>query len=118
MHWDGGAKYNVIRVVGKGAFATVYLLADKINGDSIAAKELEKRRFMKNGILDFKVDNEIKIMKHLKHVRLITFQRRMFHHADRFQAKHCPVPRLCRTARPHLHLNGTCPLRRSGYFHA
>lgn len=69
MHWDGGPTYNVAKLLGKGAFATVYLLADKVSGSTVAAKELQKRQFMKNNILDFKVDNEIKIMKNIKHVR-------------------------------------------------
>jgi hypothetical protein len=33
------------------------------HGAIYAAKELDKRRFMKNGILDQKVDNEMKIMR-------------------------------------------------------
>ncbi|KAI9722740.1 MAG: hypothetical protein M1812_001671 [Candelaria pacifica] len=73
MRWDGGARYNVVRIVGKGAFASVYLLADKVDGSSIAAKELEKRMFMKNGILDYKVDNEIKIMRNLIHPNIVQY---------------------------------------------
>ena len=69
MHWTGGAVYNVTGQIGKGAFATVYKLATKEHGVVYAAKELDKRRFMKNGVLDQKVDNELKIMKGLKHVR-------------------------------------------------
>ena len=40
----------------------------KFDGVPYAAKELEKRRFMKNGILDQKVDNEMQIMQRIKHV--------------------------------------------------
>lgn len=68
MHWTGGSMYNVTGQIGKGAFATVYKLATKQHGAIYAAKELDKRRFMKNGILDQKVDNEMKIMRDLKHV--------------------------------------------------
>lgn len=68
MHWSGGSMYNVTGQIGKGAFATVYKLATKQHGAIYAAKELDKRRFMKNGILDQKVDNEMKIMRDLKHV--------------------------------------------------
>lgn len=68
MHWTGGSMYNVTGQIGKGAFATVYKLATKQHGAIFAAKELDKRRFMKNGILDQKVDNEMKIMRDLKHV--------------------------------------------------
>lgn len=68
MHWTGGSMYNVTGQIGKGAFATVYKLATKQHGAIYAAKELDKRRFMKNGVLDQKVDNEMKIMRDLKHV--------------------------------------------------
>lgn len=68
MHWSGGSIYNVTGQIGKGAFATVYKLATKQHGSVYAAKELDKRRWMKNGILDKKVDNEMQIMKDLKHV--------------------------------------------------
>lgn len=69
MHWSGGSLYNVTGQIGKGAFATVYKLATKQHGTVYAGKELDKRRFMKNGILDQKVDNEMQIMRDLKHVR-------------------------------------------------
>lgn len=68
--WKGGSKYNKLHVIGKGAFANVYKITDKFDGTPYAAKELEKRRFMKNGVLDQKVENEIKIMSRLKHVSL------------------------------------------------
>ncbi|KAL5338898.1 kinase-like domain-containing protein [Aspergillus crustosus] len=73
MHWSGGPKYNVTGQIGKGAFATVYKLATKQHGTVYAAKELDKRRFMKNGILDQKVDNELKIMKDLKHPNIVQY---------------------------------------------
>lgn len=68
MHWTGGTTYNVTGQIGKGAFATVYKVATKQHGTVYAAKELDKRRFMKNGILDQKVNNEMTIMRDLKHV--------------------------------------------------
>lgn len=71
MHWTGGTVYNVTGQIGKGAFATVYKVATKQHGTVYAAKELDKRRFMKNGILDQKVDNEMKIMRDLKHVSIM-----------------------------------------------
>ncbi|KAH8429690.1 serine/threonine-protein kinase [Aspergillus melleus] len=73
MHWSGGSTYNVTGQIGKGAFATVYKLATKQHGAVYAAKELDKRRFMKNGILDHKVDNEMKIMKDLKHPNIVQY---------------------------------------------
>ncbi|KAJ5091123.1 hypothetical protein NUU61_005993 [Penicillium alfredii] len=73
MHWTGGSVYNVTGQIGKGAFATVYKLATKQHGSIYAAKELDKRRFMKNGILDQKVDNEMKIMRDLKHPNIVQY---------------------------------------------
>lgn len=69
--WRGGQKYNKIAMIGKGAFATVYKITAKFDGVPYAAKELEKRRFMKNGILDQKVDMEMKIMRKIQHVGLV-----------------------------------------------
>lgn len=80
--WKGGANYNKIHQIGKGAFATVYLITDKFNGDTFAAKELEKRRFMKNGILDQKVDMEMTIMRKIKHVSGSPFSRSVTLEAD------------------------------------
>lgn len=68
--WTGAPKYNKEGVIGKGAFATVYKLVSKYEGKPFAAKELEKRRFMKNGNLDQKVEQEMKIMSRIKHVSL------------------------------------------------
>ena len=71
--WRGGPKYNRVGNVGKGAFASVYLVATKFEGTLFAAKEVEKRRFMKNGILDQKVDMEMKIMRKIQHVSCDAF---------------------------------------------
>lgn len=68
MEWDGSDKYNRVGVIGKGTFAVVYQVTSKSDGSPYAAKELEKRRFMKNGVLDQKVENEMNIMRGLKHV--------------------------------------------------
>lgn len=73
MHWSGGEKYNVVGQIGKGAFAMVYQLATKSDGQLFAAKELEKRRFMKNGILDRKIDNEMQIMKAISHRNVVQY---------------------------------------------
>jgi serine/threonine protein kinase len=74
MHWNGGSVYNVVGCLGKGAFATVYKLATKRDGQVFAAKELDKRRFIKNGILDMKFDNEIQIMKDLRHPNIVQYE--------------------------------------------
>jgi hypothetical protein len=66
--WRGGPKYNKVGTIGKGAFATVYMITAKFDGVPYAAKELEKRRFMKNGVLDQKVDMEMNIMRRIQHV--------------------------------------------------
>ncbi|TKA61292.1 hypothetical protein B0A49_12344, partial [Cryomyces minteri] len=73
MKWNGGDTYNVVGHLGKGAFATVYRLATKSDGHYFAAKELEKRKFMKNGILDRKLDNEMQIMKGLRHPNIVQY---------------------------------------------
>lgn len=44
-----------------------------MDGRVLAAKELEKRRFMKNGQLDKKIDNEMRIMAGLQHENIIQF---------------------------------------------
>ncbi|UKZ77640.1 hypothetical protein TrVFT333_005364 [Trichoderma virens FT-333] len=65
--WTGSGKYNRIGMIGKGAFAVVYKVTSKYDGKPYAAKELEKRRFIKNGVLDQKVENEMKIMRKVHH---------------------------------------------------
>lgn len=72
--WKGGEKYNKVSTIGKGAFATVYKVLDKYHGIPYAAKELEKRRFIKNGIVDTKVENEMKIMAQIQHVSFPSFR--------------------------------------------
>ncbi|KAI9676561.1 MAG: hypothetical protein M1817_000720 [Caeruleum heppii] len=71
--WNGGGKYNIIGAAGKGAFATVYKIATKRDGDVFAAKELSKRHLMKSGIFDKKLDNEMQIMKRLHHRHIVEY---------------------------------------------
>ena len=73
MHWSGGDKYNIVGHIGKGAFATVFQLATKQEGHLFAAKELEKRKFMKHGVLDRKLDNEMQIMKAISHPNIVKY---------------------------------------------
>ncbi len=68
MHWSGGPKYNVVGVIGSGAFASVYKLSHKRDGALFAAKELDKSRLVKNGSLSSKVYNELNLIKGLRHV--------------------------------------------------
>jgi serine/threonine protein kinase len=75
MYWNGGSIYNVIGCLGKGAFATVYKLATKKDGHVYAAKELNKSRFRITGsIPDVKFDNEIQIMKDLRHPNIVQYE--------------------------------------------
>jgi serine/threonine protein kinase len=66
--WRGGSKYNKIGCIGKGAFATVYKITSKFDGVPFAAKEIEKRRFVKDGRMDGKVEREMEIMSKIHHV--------------------------------------------------
>ncbi|KAF2436668.1 Pkinase-domain-containing protein [Tothia fuscella] len=80
MNWDGGEEYNVVGLLGKGAFATVYKLATKRDGHLFAAKELEKKRFIKNGRMDQRLDNEMQIMKSIKHPNIVDYTGYEDHH--------------------------------------
>ncbi|KAM0743157.1 hypothetical protein ACQRIT_003334 [Beauveria bassiana] len=71
--WTGSGKYNKVRAVGKGAFAVVYKVTAKYDGRPYAAKELEKRHFIKNGVLDQKVENEMRIMQRLNHPNIVRY---------------------------------------------
>ncbi|GJC99632.1 meiosis-specific serine threonine-protein kinase mek1 [Colletotrichum higginsianum] len=71
--WDGSGKYNRVGQIGKGAFAVVYKVTSKFDGVPYAAKELEKRRFIKNGILDQKVENEMRIMQRVQHPNIVRY---------------------------------------------
>lgn len=71
--WNGSGKYNKVQSIGKGAFAVVYKVTAKYDGKPYAAKELEKRRFIKNGVLDEKVENEMKIMQRINHQHIVRY---------------------------------------------
>ncbi|KAK3995469.1 Serine/threonine-protein kinase RAD53 [Cladorrhinum sp. PSN332] len=71
--WPGSNKYNRVGEIGKGAFATVYKVTSRFTGEPYAAKELDKRRFMKNGVLDQKVENEMKIMQAIAHPNIVQY---------------------------------------------
>ncbi|ETN37003.1 uncharacterized protein HMPREF1541_07991 [Cyphellophora europaea CBS 101466] len=72
-HWNGGDLYNFTGNLGKGAFASVYRVQTKRDGYIYAAKELDKRRFIKGGVLDIRFDNELKIMQNLKHPNIVEY---------------------------------------------
>ncbi|KAK0389575.1 hypothetical protein NLU13_3150 [Sarocladium strictum] len=71
--WTGSGKYNRIGTIGKGAFAVVYKVASKYDGSPYAAKELDKQRFMKNGVVDQKAENEMKIMRCIDHSNIVRY---------------------------------------------
>ncbi|KAL2756896.1 hypothetical protein ACRALDRAFT_1049139 [Sodiomyces alcalophilus JCM 7366] len=71
--WRGSDRYNKVGQIGKGAFAVVHKVTSKFDGNPYAAKELEKRRFMKNGVLDQKVENEMKIMQRVQHPNVVRY---------------------------------------------
>ncbi|KUI54021.1 Serine/threonine-protein kinase RAD53 [Cytospora mali] len=71
--WTGSDKYNRVERIGKGAFATVYKVTHKFHGMPYAAKELDKRKFMKNGVLDLKIENEMNIMQRVKHPNIVEY---------------------------------------------
>ncbi|KAG5981544.1 hypothetical protein E4U55_002848 [Claviceps digitariae] len=71
--WRGSGKYNRISFIGKGAFAVVHKVTAKFDGRPYAAKEIEKRRFIKNGVLDQKVENEMKIMQRVQHPNIVRY---------------------------------------------
>lgn len=73
MHWSGGEQFKCTGVLGKGAFATVYQLATRMDGELYAGKELEKRRFMKNGLIDQRLDNEMTIMTQIRHDNIVQY---------------------------------------------
>ncbi|KAI1819745.1 Pkinase-domain-containing protein [Xylaria intraflava] len=70
----GNDKYARRDDIGKGAFATVYVVTSRFNGQPFAAKELDKRKFMKDNVLDQKVENEMKIMQKVKHPNIVEYK--------------------------------------------
>lgn len=71
MEWSGGDRFNVVGHIGRGAFASVFKLATKRDGEYYAAKQIEKRHFMRHNTVDNKIHNEIDIMKRLSHVSVV-----------------------------------------------
>lgn len=72
LHWNGGEKYNVVGHIGSGAFATVCKVSTKRDGEVYAVKEIEKRKFLKDGIVSHKFHNELNVMMNARHVGGIT----------------------------------------------
>lgn len=70
MKWNGGETYNVVGYIGQGAFAMVYKLSTVQHGTVYACKQIEKRRFVKDGQPGHKMHHEIRIMESISHVSL------------------------------------------------
>ncbi|KAL8949445.1 MAG: hypothetical protein Q9222_004451 [Ikaeria aurantiellina] len=67
MQWNGGVTYKVTGFIGKGAFAIVYQLSRRHDGEKFAVKELKKTSLVQKGVIDRRVDQELEIMKSLEH---------------------------------------------------
>lgn len=97
--WNGSNKYNRVGQIGKGAFATVIKVTSKFDGQPYAAKELEKRRFIKNCVLDQKIENEMNIMQNVQHVSApgcLCFAFFAFHFCFPVPFLTCPQPNIVR----------------------
>ena len=62
-------RYEILQVLGKGSFATVYRAVDRSTGEYRAIKIMNKRRFEKNPKTTMMLQREVAIMRGLKHVR-------------------------------------------------
>ena len=71
------------------------MITAKYDGTVYAAKELEKRRFVKNGIMDQKVDQEMRIMSSIKHVSPSSIVVAYVNDSNVSLAKYCPIYRAC-----------------------
>ncbi|KAI9783883.1 MAG: hypothetical protein M1816_001135 [Peltula sp. TS41687] len=71
--WAGGHKYNIVDEIGRGAFATVYKVTTKTNGEPYAAKELTRKNFLKSNVNDRSFETEMAIMKELHHRNIVQY---------------------------------------------
>ena len=115
MHWNGGDKYNVVGYIGKGAFAMVYKISTIHDGEVYAAKQIEKRRFIKDGQIGSKVHHEISIMERLRHVGAATHL--PMNQAYGNAAEHSSVHRVPEHSITHLYHHGVCSYGGSNYIH-
>ncbi|KAK4690470.1 hypothetical protein P7C71_g6328, partial [Lecanoromycetidae sp. Uapishka_2] len=72
MHWNGGDKYNVIGYIGKGAFAMVYKLSSKRDGEVFAVKEIDKGK-IKDKADAHKAQKELNVIKNLRHPNIVKY---------------------------------------------
>ncbi|KAI5285508.1 hypothetical protein KEM54_000515, partial [Ascosphaera aggregata] len=73
MNWNGAPDYNVVGMIGKGAFATVYKIATKIDGRIFACKELNSRSLGRGKKAQKKIYQELRIMDRLWHPHIVKF---------------------------------------------
>lgn len=73
MHWNGAPDYNVVGLIGKGAFATVYKVAAKRTGRLYACKELDKRAVGRNTNTEKMINQELQVMRRLFHPHVVRF---------------------------------------------
>ena len=72
-NWNGAKKYNPVGTLGQGGFATVLKVATYFSGDFFAVKEIDKRRHIYGGVLDRKLQNELDIIRNVKHPNIVEF---------------------------------------------
>eukprot|EP01035_Chromulina_nebulosa_P017131 gene17131-22645_t len=65
--------YDLLRKLGRGSFADVYLAVNKINGSQVAFKVISKEKVIdpKNPKLQDNLDNEISIMRDYRHQNIV-----------------------------------------------
>ncbi|KAL8993077.1 MAG: hypothetical protein Q9188_007422, partial [Gyalolechia gomerana] len=73
MKWNGGTDYKVTGHIGRGAFASVYKLARRHDGELFAVKEIAKMALVKKGVVDRRVEQELAIMKRLEHPNIVQY---------------------------------------------
>ena len=66
-------KYNTLKMIGKGSFARVYLIEDKLTKQQFAAKSFSKEYIRNQSKGKEALENEIKMMQQLKHYHVMQF---------------------------------------------
>lgn len=71
VHTDFHSRYGVVSMVGKGSFAKVYLVNDKVNGGEFAVKAFSKEFLESQNKGKLSLINEIEIMLSIDHPNCI-----------------------------------------------
>ena len=114
MHWNGGDKYNVIGYIGQGAFAMVYKLSSKQDGEVYAVKEIDKGKFAKGGSSAEKARKELDVIRNLQHVSRANIK---YLDTDYDPAEHREVHRSSRCTNSSLYRYGVCAFWRPNLVH-